>query len=447
VLAGVSAIGSFSELREVPVGQSLFEKVRRNSLFSGTATYLLSNILNAAVPFALLPIMTRYLTTSQYGEIAMFQTLLPVMGSIAGISVVGAASRKYYDFTLVLEEHKFFIGACFQILAVSGITSILIIVIFHGLLSKWTGLQSQWIVAACCSAVVAFAIQMRMGQWQVQKKAFNYGVMQVTQSVVNICLSLILVVFFILGAPGRMLAQLITSIIFSGIALTSLYKDKLLGFAWRPRYIDEALRFGVPLIPHSVGLLVLSLFDRFLINTKLGLAEVGIYMVAVQLTSAMGLVFDAINNAYVPWLFERLKRDNANEKQEIVRLTYWYFLIALSMAGVAFLVGPVAIRMIAGDRYAAAGQVIGWLALGQAFIGMYLMVTNYVFFSMKTGHLAMITFGSGLLNVALLFLMVSRWGIVGAAMASTLAMAARFLLTWYEAQQRHPMPWFNFNFV
>ena len=169
-------------------------------------------------------------------------------------------------------------------------------------------------------------------------------------------------------------------------------------------------------------------------------------MVAVQLTSAMGLVFDAINNAYVPWLFERLKRDNADEKHEIVGLTYWYFLIALSMAGVAFLVGPVAIRVIAGDRYAAAGEVIGWLALGQAFVGMYLMVTNYIFFSMKTGRLALITFSSGLLNVALLFLMISRWGIVGAAMASALAMAVRFLWTWYEAQQRHPMPWFNFTF-
>ncbi len=189
------------------------------------------------------------------------------------------------------------------------------------------------------------------------------------------------------------------------------------------------------------------MFDRFLINTKLGLAEVGIYMVAVQLASAMGLVFDAINNAYVPWLFERLKRDHADEKHQVVRLTYWYFLIALSMAGVAFLVGPVAIRMIAGDRYAAAGGVIGWLALGQAFVGMYLMVTNYIFFSMKTGRLALITFSSGLLNVALLFLLIGRWGIVGAAMASALALGVRFLWTWYEAQQRHPMPWFNFKFV
>jgi hypothetical protein len=34
---------------------------------------------------------------------------------------------------------------------------------------------------------------------------------------------------------------------------------------------------------------------RLVINAELGLAEVGIYMVAVQLAGALALIFDAIN--------------------------------------------------------------------------------------------------------------------------------------------------------
>lgn len=423
------------------------EKLRKNSLLYGSGTYLASNILNAAVPLALMPILTRYLTTEQYGEVAMFQTLLSVLVAVTGLSVTGAAGRKYYDADLSNMELKFFIGSCFQVFLASGALVLVLLAIFQGYLSQLIGLQSQWIWAACFAAATTFITQMRMGQWLVSKNARNYGAMQVAQAITNAFLSLILVVVFRQAASGRIWAQVITALVFACVALMSLHKDHLLGFAWRPRYLEEALGFGVPLIPHTVGLLVLNMFDRFMISGQLGLAEVGIYMVAVQLASAMGLVFDAINKAYVPWLFERLKRDQADEKQQIVRLTYGYFVIALLVAGIVFLVGPTAVKLIAGDRYAAAGDAIGWLALGQAFLGMYLMVTNYIFYSKKTGLLALVSISSGLLNVALLSFLINRWGLVGAAMAFASAMAARFFLTWRVAQKRHPMPWFNVKFA
>lgn len=430
-----------------PAAKIMLEKLRNNSLISGSATYLFSNILNAAIPFALLPILTRYLTPAQYGEVAMFQTLLAAFTAITGLSVTGAAGVKYYDADLSHQELKFFIGSCFQIFAVSGTSFLIVILAFQEPITPWIGLQSPWIIVAACSAAASFVIEMRMGQWQVRKKAWQYGIMQVTQNLLNLSLSLILVIIFLQGASGRIWAQVITSLIFACIALFLLYKDQMLGFAWRPEYIKEALHFGVPLVPHALGILLLGMFARVMINAELGLAQVGIYMVAAQLASAMGLVFDAINNAFVPWLFERLNQDDADQKRKIVRLTYWYFLIVLLMAGIAFVVGPLVIRLIGGDRYATAGAVIGWLALTQAFGGMYLLVTNYIFYSKRTGLLALITISSGLLNVALLLLLISRWGILGAAMASVLAMGVRFLFTWYVAQQRHPMPWFNFKFI
>jgi O-antigen/teichoic acid export membrane protein len=155
----------------------------------------------------------------------------------------------------------------------------------------------------------------------------------------------------------------------------------------------------------------------------------------------MAIVFDAINKAYVPWLFERLKRDDAQEKMQVVRLTYVAFAAALAAAGLAFAVGPWLVVVVAGKEYAAAGQVIGWLALGQAFGGMYLMVTNYIFYSRRTGLLSLVTIGTGLLNLALLFGMVEWLGLVGAALAFAGSMALRFLLVWAVAQKRHPMPW------
>ena len=48
--------------------------LKSTGLLRNSTIYLTSNILNALVPFLLLPVLTRYLTPDEYGQIAMFQT-------------------------------------------------------------------------------------------------------------------------------------------------------------------------------------------------------------------------------------------------------------------------------------------------------------------------------------------------------------------------------------
>lgn len=420
-------------------------KIYTNSLLTGSATYLFSNILNAAIPFALLPILTRYLNPTEYGEVAMFQTLVAGLAAFTGLSAQGAANRKYFDYGYESTELKDYISACMQILLASSLLIFFVLLIFKKEFSAWLGLSNGWILMATATSAAVFIANIRMGQWQVRKKAIKYSVFQVSQSVSNVILSLYLVVLLRHGADGRIFAQAWVPIFFAGIALIYLQRDKLINLSWHPEFIKEALSFGVPLIPHVAGIFLLNFIDRIIINSKLGLAQTGIYMVAVQLTMAMGIIFDAFNKAYVPWLFERLARNNEFEKQEIVKNTYLYFLGALIMAGIAFMAGPYIVSVIAGDKYRQAGEVIGWLALGQAFNGMYLMVTNYIFYSKKTGLLAGATISSGLINLLLMLSLIKILNLQGAAIAFAISMLVRFLLTWFVAQQKHPMPWLCFK--
>jgi len=421
-------------------------KLRSNSFLSGSSVYLFSNILNAAIPFALLPILTRYLTPAEYGEVAMFQTLLGALGAFVGLSVAGAAGRKYYDSDLGEQDLGRFIGACLQVLLVTASMVFMVMFIFKAQFSTWLGLDTTWILLAVMSTAAAVIVQLRLGQWQVRKKAMKYGALQISRSLMNMALSLLLVVLLLQGADGRISGQILAAASFALLALWLLKRDGLLWFfSWSPAYLKEVLRFGVPLIPHIGGIFLLTSVDRFVINSELGLTETGIYMVAVQLAAGVSLIFDAINKAYVPWLYERLKRDRLEEKQQIVRFTYaWFCIIALG-AFLAFIVGPWFVTAVAGPEYRRAGEVIGWLALGQAFGGMYLMVTNYIFYSKRTGLLSLATIASGLLNIVLLLVLIRALGLEGAAIAFSIAMAVRFLLTWWVAQKRHPMPWFNFK--
>jgi len=421
-------------------------KLKGNTFLAGSAVYIFSNILNAAIPFALLPVLTRYLTPEEYGEVAIFQTLLGSLMAFIGLSLHGAAGRKFYDGNLGEENLKEFIGSCLQILAITTAITTVVLFILQNQFSQWLGLDRIWILLAALVTAGNVISQIRLGQWQVRKKAKSYGALQVSKSLLNAGLSLALVVLFHQGSDGRIVAQGVAVVIFALLALWLLKKDNLLTFTvWRPEYIKEALRFGVPLIPHVGGMFLLTTVDRFVINSELGLAQAGIYMVAVQLGMALSLVFDAVNKAYVPWLFERLKRDEDSEKRQIVRYTYAWYAFILAGAGLSFIVGPWLIVFVAGDQYMQAGEVIGWLVLGQVFNGMYLMVTNFIFFSKRTGLLSAASLTSGIANLGLLVILVRHFGIQGAAYAFCASMALRFLLSWYVAQKRHAMPWFSFK--
>ena len=125
----------------------------------------------------------------------------------------------------------------------------------------------------------------------------------------------------------------------------------------------------------------------------------------------------------------------------IVRYTYAWFATILSGSALAFVIGPTIVTWVAGANYEGAGKVVGWLILGQVFGGMYLMVTNYIFYAKKTGPLAAVTLFAGLINVLLIMILVPRWGIIGAATSFGLAMGCRFCLTWWIAHHSYPMPW------
>lgn len=411
-------------------------------LLRNSAVYLLSNVLNAAIPLLLLPILTRYLSPAAYGLVAMYQMILVFLAAFTGFSVHGAANRKFFDQDEGIDLPAY-IGSCVQILLVSTFLVLLSVWLFRVHLVSLTGLTEYWILAAVIVSGASFLVQLLLGQWLVRSRSRQYGLFQVGQSLFNLALSLLLVVGLSWGWEGR-LWGLSMAVVGAGLlALAFLFTSGQLRMSWRPDYIRSALAFGVALIPHVMGMAMFNVLDRAIIQQSQGLGQTGIYMVAVQLALGMVVVSDAINKAYVPWLYARLKANELEVKRRIVTGTYVYFAVALLIALVVALVAPWFVPWFAGPDYTEAGRILGWLALGQAFNGMYLMVTNYIFYSQRTGMLSLVTVSTGALHLCLVYLLVDTRGIEGAGIAFAISMSLRFVLTWYVAHLRHPMPWFS----
>ncbi len=87
------------------------------------------------------------------------------------------------------------------------------------------------------------------------------------------------------------------------------------------------------------------------------------------------------------------------------------------------------------------GAAMLWLALGWAFNGMYKMRSGYLLYEGKTHLLAGVTALAALVNVGASWLLIHRYGYVGAAQGTMLAFLVGLVATWLLSSRVHHVPW------
>lgn len=422
---------------------SLYHKILNSSLFKASGIYTFGTILNSAIPFFLLPILTRYLTPEEYGIVSMFSILLSIVGVFTGLSVHGAIHRVFYD----RERFNFkeYIFNCLIILFVSSFIVLLIVEIFKDYISQVSGVPANWLWIVVVVSFFQFAILSLLSIYQGQMQAKKYIFIQITQSLMNMGLSLLFVVVLLMHWQGRIIGQALAVVIIGILALIILF-NKWTFFKLNLAYIKHTLNFGIPLIPHTIGGMLMVMTDRIIINNLLGLKEVGVYTVGLQIGMIIGILADSFNKAYAPWLFSKLNENNYRTKIKIVKFTYLYFVLISLFAISLGLCSPYILKYLVGNKFTDSSSVILWIALGNAFSGMYFMVVNYIFYVYKTQKLAIITLLSSSLNVPLTYLLTKYSGIVGAAQSYMLINFITFIFVWFYSIKSYTMPWFKWKY-
>ena len=416
----------------------LFYKILNSSLFKASGIYTLSSIISAAIPFLLLPLLTRYLSPEEYGIVSMYALLLSITSVFTGLSVQGAINRAYFDEKI--KEHKEYVWNSLIILFASSSFTFLIYILLNNYISSLTGVPASWVWSVVLVSFFQFVINSLLTIYQAQLLAFKYAKIQIGQSLVNALLTILFVVILLLGWKGRLLAQILSILLFGIIVFFILYKYYTVKRI-NLYYIKHALKFGVPLIPHTIGGMLMTLTDRFIISNILGLEKVGIYTVGLQLGMVLGIITESFNKAYVPWLFEKLNQNDENMKRKIVKFTYIYFFGIIFLTCLMFFILKILFPIFVGENFFEAERVILWILLGNAFGGMYFMVTNYIFYVYKTHILAIITLVVGILNVPITFYIVKLNGEVGAAQGFLIVNILSFLFTWVLSAKVYPMNW------
>lgn len=422
--------------------EKLLLPITSSNLLRSSGIYTISSFINAALPLILLPILTRKLSPEDYGIVAMFQIAVSLIYPFIGMNLESSIGRKYFDKDY--SDFPSYIGNCFFLV---GISFSIVTVLFWlniDYIQKITLISESWLKYILLVAVTQFITTVVLIIYRVKVKPIKYGILQISQSILNVGLTILFVVVLNKTWDGRIGAQIITSVVFAIISVIVLYNIKHLSFNIKKADIQHALKFGVPLIPHAIGGMLFTSIDRFFLTKLIGLEQTGNYTVAYQIGAVIGIITTSFNNAYGPWLFEKLNRDDLQIKKRIVSFTYIYFI--LLFIGGMFLVFlfPFISAIFVGESYTSTGTHSTFIILGYVFQGMYFMVTNYIFYSHKTHILAFVTISVGLIKIPITYYAILWAGAVGASISFGISWLLFFFSTWILSSRVYKMPWINF---
>lgn len=412
--------------------------IKKNvGIIKSMGIYTISNVINAAIPFLMLPILTRYLSTTDYGILSNFSVISNFLIPLVGINLMASIQVQYLKDDV---DNRNYLTSVFRLNIFLGLLFTLAVVVFSDFVNDLTGVPVEILYLMGGYALFHVTIEVLLAVWRMEDRAINYGLFRIGRTVLELALVVIFVVVLRLDFIGSIYAMLISYGIASLIAVVILFQKGLIFGKFHMPHLKHGMNYGVPLIPHALSGMTIMYSDKLIITHYLGLDANGIYSVGFLVGQSIGLLQNSFNQAWLPWVFQKLKAGKDADKLRMVKITYLYILMILIAALVLWFVSPLVFSIL-GKEFKAGMDLVLWIGMGFAFNGMYKMVSVYLFYLEKTKIIAMMSLGVATVNVVLNFILIPEYGVEGAAMATLTAMFLQFVVAWIISSRLIKMPW------
>lgn len=408
-----------------------------HSLIVDSGLYVFFNVIERGIAFLMLPLIIRLVSPVEYGKYTLFLTLESLLMPIVTLNIYGSISKDFFDDGISMPKYNpaiLFSLPLFSLLFI--IVSLFLPLDYFSQYNFGHSVITPAIYTSCLNAVIVYAATY----FRLIKKPQIYGLYSILQA----SFLFVLLIFFAnnkASTNSLILAKVIhVSVIFI-VTILFLYYRKELVFKFDYSLFRKALVLSLPTVIYSISAFVFVMSDRLLINYFYGPKEVGFYAGINQITAIISIFTAAFNAAWMPWLFENLKKNSESINAMIVKVSYLLMLVFIVLGiifGIAF---PFIAKLVLTPDFNQYFNIASPLIFGMAFQGIYLLVSPYVYYAGKTKYHAIIGVISALINLGLNILIIPKYSILGASYTTLLTWMILTALFFYASNKVHPMPW------
>lgn len=405
----------------------------RNSLL-----YLLATGINKGWLILLVPFLTRVLSAEEFGNLGIALVVVSMLAVVVGLNPFLFIIARFN-----LTSKDDLASYIYHILLIAAVSCVLIVAAFVAFPVAWQryGIDIPVFLVLAVVALNRVILNVALAILQMEKKALQY---------LGVSGFLVLLILTLLGAlavaSGLRWTTLFVAELAAGTVVTALLTAGLKrrgyirsGFRWPAA--KDVMKFSLPLVPHVLALWTMNAVDRFFLAEMVDMKVVGLYTAAYTLALGISLLHESLQRAWQPFFFEYMARGDSRLKEVIVRYTWLYYLGSLVLFFVYVELIRLFLPLLLGAEYRESMAFIPLLVLAYTVLGMYRVVSGYLYHDNRTAALAATTMVAAALNVVLNYLLIPVNGALGAAQATLAAFVLSFVIVKLIVVTRYDMPW------
>jgi len=354
----------------------------------------------------------------QFGIYNYALSFVALFSTFATLGLDGIVVRDIVRDPSLKEE---ILGTAFVLKLIGGILTLLLIYFSISMIRHGEGL-TRWLVMIIAAGIIfqAFDVVDFWFQSQVHSKYTVYA-----KNTAFLLISLLKVILILIEAPLIAFAFVgMFEVVFSAIGLVFAYRLNGYTFkAWRMRllYAKKLLRSSWPMIITNSMVVIYMRIDQIMLGSIIGNKAVGLYSVAIRISEIWYFIPVAIMSSVFPII---VKTRQQNIELYFEKIQYLYKVLIWMAIGIAIpltFISNEIITKLFGEKYADAGSVLSIHIWATVFV--FYSTGKHIFVQCENMQLfSLVCTASGaFLNVALNILLIKRYEIVGAAIATLCA--------------------------
>jgi len=248
-------------------------------------------------------------------------------------------------------------------------------------------------------------------------KSKSFSLIIASSVLVQAVASIYLVVLIRMDIMGVFLAHLITVMFRAIVGISLTYKH--FGLVISKSWLKTMLAFGLPLVPASLSLWILNYSNRYFLIRFATMKDVGLLSAGSRVASIVIFIITAFRTAWGPFAYSLIEDEGLARKTYSKALTY-FLLVALIATVSVSVFAREGILVLAPATYQESAVVVPFLAYSAISWGCVYIVSIGYGIAKKSVHTTIATILGAVINTGCNFLLIPKWGIIGASFSTML---------------------------
>lgn len=378
--------------------------------------YLGSAVAAKALPFFLLPFVTRTIAPDQVGTASLFMLYWAITNAVVGGNGHAYLSRRYYH--VDKEEVG---GIISNIFVANTILALGLLVVLAGAELLSPGLLAPFntlLLFLPLGALMQVGVTMATTLARFEQRPFKFMFYELFMAAITTAVTITYILYVQRDWAYQFWA---TGLGVASVFGLSLLVERRYRFRQvRRKEVISVIRFCIPQTFHLFSGIALSVGDRFFIRHLRPNEELGIYAATYMLSSTFMVLVDAYVRSYSPSLFLAIKEEGVETgtgQKLFFRSAAALFFLALAASTVIWF----AFGTIFPEEYASGRVLVPLFVSGFFFFSIYKLIFPFIISMDLQNRLVVSLVSIAAMSLALDYFLLERWGLIVAGIMTAVS--------------------------